>query len=264
MSRADLDLKAAAGLALVAVVTSTTVDTSIVRTLPAVLLFLLVPGYVLSVVLFPEPRELLERVLVAVGLSLCIDVLGGLLLDRLGVGLTSRSWSSGLAVFTLAACGAAHRRRTALAGPSGAAADRSREARIRRPSLAATAMVVGSVAAVVAALLIARLPAGSAHIEGYTALWIKPTDSAAGTFSVGVRSDELRTTRFRLIAISLSGPRLVLRRNLTLTPGQQWQSNGSVRIPPSGSTEVRISLYKLDNVRVAYRQVYATFGRPGA
>ena len=259
MSRADLDLKAAAGVALLAVLTSTAIDTTIVRTLPAVMLLLFVPGYVLSVVLFPELREVLERILVAVGLSLCVDVLGGLLLDRLGFGLTSRSWSIALALFTLGACLAAYRRRTSLTAPT----ERTRWQRLesRRPSLATAAMVVGSVVAVVAALLIARLPASSAHIEGYTALWIKPRNAAVGTFSVGVRSDELHRTRFRLIGISLSGPKIVLRKDLTLAPGQQWQASGSVRIPSGGATEVRISLYKAGRPRVAYRQVYATFGR---
>jgi hypothetical protein len=262
MSRADLDLKASAAVALVAVLVATTIDTAVVRTVPSLLLLLFVPGYVLSVVLFPARRDLLERSLLAVGLSLCVDVLGALLLDRLGVGLTARSWSIGLALFTLAACFAAHRRRATVPATAPEDGGPTRAAAVfrGRRSLVTAAMLVGSLAAVVAALVVARLPAGSAHVEGYSALWIRPVDQSAGTFSVGVLSQELRTMRFRVVALSLAGPKVVFRRDLTLRPGQEWTARARVVIPRGGATQVRVSLYKAVRLKTAYRQVYATFG----
>ncbi len=260
MSRVDLDLKLSAAVALLAMLFATTVDTAAVRTLPALFLLLFVPGYALSVVLFPARKDVLERSLLAVGLSLCVDVLGGLLLDRLGIGLTARSWSVGLALFTLASCAAARRRRAAAGTAS---PDVKAPAAVRlggRGSLVTAAMIVGSIAAVAGALVVARLPAGSAHVDGYSALWIKPVNRAAGTFSVGVRSQELRTMRFKLVALSLAGPRLVFRKDLTLKPGQEWTVAGRVGLPRRGATQVRVSLYRAGHPRAPYRQVYATFG----
>ena len=84
MSPADRDLKLMAAVACLAVLTAFTVDTPVVRTLPALLMLLVVPGYALSVALLPAPRDVFERCLIALGLSLCVDVLGGLLIDRTG------------------------------------------------------------------------------------------------------------------------------------------------------------------------------------
>jgi hypothetical protein len=266
MSRADLDLKAAAAIAIVALLAATTIDTPVVRALPSVLLVLVLPGYVLSVALLPDKRDVFERCLLAFGLSLCVGVLGGLLIDRMGVGLTSRSWSVGLAVFTLVTCVVARERRLVVAGS--ALVPPARESRhMPRPgrrTLVTAAMITGSLAAVVGAVLVARLPASSAHINGYTALWIKPLSSAAGTFTVGVRSNERHTTSFRLVASSATSHKILIRRDLTLAPGRQWEGHGRVLIPRDGTEEeVAVALYRRDHPAVAYRHVHALFGGIG-
>ena len=259
MSRADLDLKISAGIAFIAVLVATTVETSIVRALPCALLVLVVPGYVLSVALLPDRRDVFERSLLALGLSICVAVFTGLLVDRLGTGLTSRSLSIALALFTLGACILARRRRAGSAAAVSVPAGRGPWS--GRRILVTSAMVVASLAAVIAAVLVARLPSSSAHIEGSTSLWIKPQQVEAGTFVVGVRSNELRRTTYRLVARSVVSPRILINATVTLAPGRQWQAAGRVSIPRNGTTQqVRVSLYKAIRPRVAYRHVFASFG----
>jgi hypothetical protein len=267
VSRADLDLKLAAGLALLGALVAITVDTPAVRAIPAILLVLVAPGYALSVALFPLPREVFERCLLALGLSLCVDVLGGLILDRTGVGLTSRSWSIGLAGFTLAACAVAGRRRSGEAAASiPVATMRERMSRAeRRKGMAAAGLVTAALAMVVGAVLIARLPSGSAHVRGFSALWIVAVKPSEGSFSVGVRSDELQTTSYRLVATATAAQKVVIRRRVTLAPGQQFVTTGTVLVPRTVpvprtgiSQQVRVSLYKADHPGVVYRQVYTT------
>jgi len=266
MSRADLDLKVAAAIALVAWIVATTTDSVVLRAVPCALLVLFVPGYVLSVALLPARRDIFERCLLGFGLSLCVDVLGGLVLDRLGVGLTARSWSTGLALFTFAACLVArHRRRTMTDAPiTTTAGPDHREARNGRRILLASAMVAGSLAAVVGAIVVARSPANSAHIEGSTSLWINPVDVATGRFVVGVRSDELRPTSYRVVATSRIGSTPLIDKTLTLAPGRQWRASGKVVVPRPGVTEqVQVVLYRTSRPRVVYRHVNATFGATG-
>jgi Protein of unknown function (DUF1616) len=266
VSRADLDLKLAAGLALLAALLSTAVDTSAVRAIPAILLVLVLPGYALSVAVFPQPRETFQRCLLALGLSLCVDVLGALILDRTRVGLTSPSWSIGLAGFTLTACAVAKHRRAAGAPPSvPVAKSRDATAKSRGPKgLASAGLAAAALAMIVAAALIAGLPSSAAHVRGFSTLWILAVKPSKGRFSVGIRSEELRKTSYRLLATETAGQRVVFRRRVTLAPGRQWVMSGTVAVPRTGiPQQVRVSLYKADRPGVVYRKVYMTFETTG-
>jgi uncharacterized membrane protein len=263
MSRANLDLKLAALAAVEGLVVATAVDQTAARVVPAILLALVAPGYALSVALLPQARDGYERLLLALGLSVCVIVIGGLILDLTPWGLTSLSWGISLAAFTLAACALAQRRRSAAAAEPAADATpkESLPPAARRRALAASSIAVAAVAAmVVGAVLIARLPSSSAHVNGFTALWAVPVKQSEASFSIGIRSDEVRTTSYRLVASA--GQRVVLRRNVTLRPGEEWLANGRfVRAAPAGAVkELKVLLYRDDRPKVVYRRVHLTFG----
>jgi uncharacterized membrane protein len=265
MSRADLDLKVTAAIALLAIATAAADAPAAVRAVPAILLVLVLPGYVLSLALLPARRDPFERLLLSFGLSLCVAVLGGLILDRTGVGLTSRSWSVALAVFVIAAAVVAGHRRGKTGDKEPSSPGVAPPVRHRRDRRLGVAVVgVAAVALAVGALVIARQPSSSAHIVGSTSLWIKPQNPAAGTFSVGVRSDETRRTRYRLLVVVDETHRVLIRANVILTPGEQRTVRGAVPVPPGTLRTVRASLFRAGKPLVAYRQVYASFQRPGA
>lgn len=272
MSRADLDLKLAALAAVEGLIVATAVHQTAARVVPAILLALVAPGYALSVAVLPEKRDVFERSLLALGLSLCVVVIGGLVLDLTPFGLTSRSWGVSLAVFTLAACALARRRRSAAASEPPAAvsepdadggSEDSRPSAAHRPTLTATSLGVAAVVAIVAgAVLVARLPTSSAHVHGFTVLWAVPVKQSNSSFSIGIRSDELATTSYSLVA--RAGGRVMFRRSMTLQPGQEWHASGRFkRLPPVGSVnELQVSLYRAQAPGVVYRRVYVTFQGP--
>jgi len=116
---------------------------------------------------------------------------------------------------------------------------------------------------VVGAVLIARLPSSSAHVPGFTALWAVPVSQADASFSIGIRSGEVRTTSYRLVVSGAQ--RVVFRRRVTLRPGQQWLASGKFAggLPSSTGEELRVALYRDDRPTVVYRRVYMTFGGRG-
>ena len=265
MPRGNLDLKLAALAAVEGLVVATAVDQTAARVVPAILLALVAPGYALSVALLPERRDGFERCLLALGLSLCVVVLGGLILDLTPWGLTSRTWGISLAAFTLAACELARRRRSTVA-PEAAVEAKSQDSMppaAHRRRLTTSIGVAAVAAMVVGAVLIARLPSSSAHVRGFTALWAVPVSQADSSFSIGIRSDEVRTTSYHLVVSGAQ--RVVFRRHVTLRPGQQWLARGRFAggLPSSTGEELRVLLYRDDRPTVVYRRVYVTFGGTG-
>lgn len=264
MRRADLDLKLLALVAGAGLVAGLAIDQPGVRVVPAALLVLVAPGYALSLVLFPWPRDPAERWLLAIGLSLAIAVVSGLGLYLVRIPLDSRSWSIALALLTLVLTAVARRRRV----------DRRREARPTEPSTPPDPAVARSrlglglagaavLALLVAAVLIARQPAGSAHVRGYSVLWALPgkTTGSSFRFTVGVRSAELRTQSYRLVGAV--GGRVVYARQITLRPGTAWTGSGELRQPQAGLgfvEPVRLRLYRAGHLGVPYRHVFVSPG----
>jgi hypothetical protein len=178
----------------------------------------------------------------------------------MGVGLTARSWSIALGIVTLGLVLLAGTRRAA--SPTGAVVRRERQAGyLLRPAgvLAAGAVVILAVLAV----LIARLPASSAHVRGYSVLWALPGKQTGNVlaFTVGVRSDELQATRYRLVG--REGGRVVLSRTFVLPPRGEWRGAGQIRLsitPFAFPQPLRLSLYRGASRGRPYRQVFLSPG----
>ncbi len=250
MARPDRDLAAAAGVAALAALAVATTGDAAVRAVPGILLALFVPGYALSVALFPERRgDGFERLLLALGSSLAISVLAAVALDQAPGGLNARSWCIALAAVTLVSCGVGARRRRAHPRRAAGAP--------RRIRLAAVALACAACAPVAGALAIARLPATG--VQGYTLLWALPKDEAQGTFTVGVRSYELTTTSY--VVTARSGTRVVLQRRVTLRPGESWSA--AATRAPSIARAVEVALAKAAHPGSTYRRVHLALGAAG-
>ncbi len=256
--RRNVDLLAVTACVVASLAIFGFVDDPFVLVAPTLAMVLFVPGYAVSVWLFPAPTlERLERLLLAVGISLSSAVIGALVLDRAAAHLTARSWADELAIVAaVAVTGATWRRR-------GAAPRRGDESPMRitlGPSLIVALGAAAAVASVVGAIAMARQPTG--HGQGATVLWARAESRAQGTYVLGVESSERRTTSY-LVTGTVEG-QVVLRRTLTLPSGRDWQTTASVGGLPSSSRVLQISLYKVSAPTVPYRQVALTFGPLGA
>lgn len=259
--RRSRDLVTVAVLAVLAVVVVSTTHAPIARVAPGSFLALFAPGYALSAAFAPgRSLDPLERLLLSLGLSICACIIGAIALDATPAHLTAGSWSVVLTAITLTACaigiGGRLRRPSSGTEATGPAPDlRLAARRCLRPG--AIGLACAAVGLTSTAVVIARLPA--ANVQGYTTLWTLPVGPGHGGFSVGVTSQELRTTSYVLTA--KSGRRVVLRRRVTLGPGQSWQARGTVGTPSAGSaTMLVVSLRKADRPGLLYRQVYLSFG----
>jgi glycosyltransferase involved in cell wall biosynthesis len=206
-------------------------------------LVLFLPGYALASAIFGRrPPATVERIALALSLSLVTAALASLVLNFTPSGLTLYSWATSLALVTGAATlVAAARHPTA---PDRSTPTTPRE-KLRLPRRRAQ-LIVAVVAAclVAAAVALARTPLPSPTARGYTALWLT-RDPHSSALVLGVRSEERRTTRY---VLRLKRPGGTTRRQLTLDPGQTWQE----KLP--GARRAAASLYRVGHPGV-YRSV---------
>ena len=196
----------------------------------------------------------MERIVLALSLSLVATALASLVLYTTSVGLTLGSWAAALAVITAAATVTAAARLSPsrdLPPPPPGMHRFALRPRIR-PLAVAIAVAAAGLAA--AAVVLARTPLGSPSARGYTALWLT-RDSRSPALILGVRSDERQTTRY-VLRLRLSGR--TSRRHLALAPGQTWQE----RLPLT--RQAAASLYRVGHpgvYRSARLGAAATTGR---
>ncbi len=209
-------------------------------------LVLFAPGYALTAALFP-PRTLgfAERLLFTVALSLVCTVLGSLVLYWLNVALRPVSWALMLAAITYYASLIAWLRRRSI-GPALPAFNLSL-------AQAGTLGLAGL--AVVAALSLARVPSSHAVLEGYTVLWVLPTDAADPPgVRIGITSMEFTPERYRLL-VTVDGKPMRQWANISLGPGDKWEAIVPLSVQGTGPGKIEATLYRLDNPNVVYRQV---------
>lgn len=231
----------AAGVALL---TLLVVDLSIVQLAFGLVLALVLPGYLVTQALLPRSLiGLPERIVLSVGVSLAVAALGGLVLNLTPWGLERASWSLllvGVCVFFFIIAVV----RRAWEVPHVAIG-----LRVRDGLLLGLALVIG-----IAALTIARAPAPSPSIEGYTNLWVVPSESTKPAVGFGVSSSEVSTIEYSL-EIKVNGQVVSRAPNFTLRPGEKWEATLDVSAAGTGSPRVEADLYRLDRPQSIYRQV---------
>jgi uncharacterized membrane protein len=235
---------AAASAAIVLLVPSRPVR--IVFALP--LLFVL-PGLSLTSVLFPRERvDPARRMLLSLGLSLAVAILGALLLDLTAVGLRRWSWALLLAFFTCAGSALAVQRRAGFVLPAGS--------RLRTPKALEVALLLMALTVVVGAVSFARTPLTATKVLGYSALSIRgaPGTGDSRTVRVEVSSGELQPTAYRL-EVYVGQDRLKTW-HLRLASGEAWQRK--LRLTPkqiAGGSWIRALLYRHQYPYGVYRFV---------
>lgn len=254
MRRGSLDLLIAAVVAGISVAVVVFVPDTAVRTVFALPLLFVLPGLSMTAALFPSNQlDLPRRLLLQLGLSLSVAILGALVLDLTPFGLRRTSWAVLLGLIVCAGCAVAARRRTDLA---------PRMVRIWLPRRTDAALVGLAIAVVAGAVAFARTPLAAKNVVGYTALSILPARGSTGSRAVRVdiSSGELHTIGYRLELYI--GQRVTDVRQMRLAPGQEWQETFRLRSTRlTGRSWIGARLYRDDRPSVVYRSVRI---RPGA
>jgi uncharacterized membrane protein len=210
---------------------------------PGVLMALTLPGYALSMALLPG-LESEERLLVSLGMSLVMDVLGGFVLYVSPWGLYPASWAAWLGSLTLASGFIA-----ALRHPT-AQPDTSQP--WPRLDLKATLGFGLALMILVLALVTAQLAAQQKDLP-FTQLWAVPVnDAEAYTLQLGINNQENRLMHYDLMVDS-GGDRIEEWQRIALSPSQVWATRLSLSTLPAKPVDIR--LYNLDRPGEVYRTV---------
>jgi uncharacterized membrane protein len=201
-------------------------------------------GYVWVKVLLGRNVAGLERVALAVGLTISAAVLGGLLLQVIGVPLHRKAWTGLFADITLV--GDVILMLRCLARPQIAADVPS--AKWRLP-VWPTAIYGCAALVAIGAVALADIGAAVQHYPGFTELWLSPRGGDATDASLGVSNHQGRTEEYRLILIR--NGRVSATWHLALANGQEWQQ--TVAITSKHSTVA--DLYLLPDLSHPFRYV---------
>jgi hypothetical protein len=185
---------------------------TLVRSVVALPLVFVLPGYVLLEALSPRDAgdRANERVALTIGLSLAVCALGALLLNLFTPGLRASTWTALLGSVTVLGAAAAMTRRDPNVRP---ALRRPRPRSVIGGCAAATAIL-----AIVVAMLISHHGAEQqAAGQRFSQLWMLPE---GGEITVGVHSEE-PVARRSTLELAVDG-RVKSSWTLALAPNQTW------------------------------------------
>jgi uncharacterized membrane protein len=245
------DLAAVAAAAIVCAAVVVTVPLTAMRTVFAVPLCLVLPGYALTAAGFARDRVRAPQLVMLVpALSLATLALGALLLNLVPGGLRVGSWTALILVVVLGASGLAIARRV-----SGDAPTRRRLHRVRPRD--AILLIVG-IGTVCGGLVLSRIPLSAPNALGYTTLWMLSNGTPqAPAVEVGVISAEKRQSAYRLVLRTSFGSSAVVASNLVLKPGGKTEFEVPLTKPASGLPSlITADLYQTGSASV-YRHVTA-------
>jgi uncharacterized membrane protein len=207
-------------------------------------LVLIVPGYALMSTFAGPSLGVVERLVMTIGFSLTLTILGGLALNLTPWGLQAVSWAVFLGGATLVFAFAAQWRR------------------LRQTELGPVSLNPGlqpreiglfglAVAVVVAAILLARWGVQEQNAN-FTQLSLTPAKNSAGSVQLQIVSTEQTSLKYRLQL--LNGSQVVKEwPSIELAPEQTWQE--TVPVTPTNGNKLQALLYRLDDPNTVYRRV---------
>jgi hypothetical protein len=216
-------------------------------------LLFMCPGLAVALALFPRGRfdgaALLAWTLV---FGIGIAVLGGIFLDRVGVGLSPWSWIGLIATITALFGIWAMRRERPTLRASRLWIGESPLATVRRfgPEVA---MFCVAILALSIALTIARLGAQQHPHLGYSQLWmVSSVSDGEEHVRLTVKNGEGTRLSYRLV-LAAGGSVIAEWTSIALGANESW--TGTVPVP-TGPAELTGTLYRLDRPGEPYRRVW--------
>lgn len=224
----------------------------ILRTLAAVLLVFVLPGYTILAAWFPEQRTLASTwVLFSIMVSAAVTGLGGLLL-HFTLGLNTSSWVVWLTTIIVIHSGIAFVRQ--YKGLP------NYERGIPGFHWGQIALIVVGMIVVFGAIAVARQGILAQSRASFTQLWIVPDEVEPELrVRIGVRNLENEAMAYRLVVITGSEP--ISEQNLMIETGQVWE--GWLPVDANTAQPIRVNLYRLDRPQEIYRSVTQWTYPPG-
>jgi hypothetical protein len=125
------------------------------------------------------------------------------------------------------------------------------------PSIGSGQLALLAVAALmtVGAVSLSRAPVYPPDVQGYTMLWLTPdSDGVPTRLRLGVRSAELTTQSYRL-EVTASGATIADWPEITVAPGQTWETTTMVEGLPTANSPIEARLYRNEEPGTVYRRV---------
>jgi uncharacterized membrane protein len=255
-AKPTLPLLTAGGLAVIAIAVALThFGGPALSAAVGVPLIVALPGYAVTAAILPERAlGVAERIVFTLGLSLALSALSGLLLHVSSLRLDAVHWSLFLGLTTLGAVAVALSRSRAAARGDSIRSDRiSRLPSGIGISRGQGALIAMAAAITVAAVAMATHSAVNAPTPGFTQAWLDSTSPDAQSVTVGMRSSEHQTARFR-VEMTVNGQPADQWPVITLRPGKQWRTTAHLpRVAPQGD-QVQVFVYREGSPQV-YRRV---------
>jgi hypothetical protein len=235
--RGHRDLSLAVVAAVVCGLVAAIVPLEAVRVVAAIPLALWLPGFAIVEAAFgPRQLDRPQFVLLSLAMSLATLAVAGILLNALPGGLTTLSWALLLVIVVVCGAGLAAIRRG------------RRRRRPEQPRLELKrrdiVLLAGAGVLAVAAIALAQVRFPAHDVEGYSALWILPSDRSEKAVAVGVISAEQDSASF-ILTVRGARPGPPLKRTVRLDPGQELSFDLPVAARSGGAPQkVVASLYR--------------------
>jgi uncharacterized membrane protein len=236
------DLRAACFWATLVAIAVAASDDVFVRTIFGLPAALILPGYVLTRALGLKASSMLEYIVCMIGTSLASMVVGGFVLNIVGL-LTPLGWATWLLTVVIAGSYMAARRHEPPALP--------------RWSWPPGLRLRHAIVFALAASLTTGAYALAVHDEAkqqqfrYTEFWLLPS---AGSLSLGIRSEEDQKQQFD-VEVAVDGRPFAVFRSVEIAPSELWTRQ--IPVPQQTTPQkAEARLYRLKDMRL-YRQVSA-------
>ena len=227
-------------------------QSAIIGVFLALLLVFLVPGYLLIELLTQkQEHDAITRLLLSIGLSLSIDILGGFLLNIISIGLTTLTWGIFLSAFTIAClllC-MGKRRRWPISG------DQKQKGLPTRYTFLLLTLTM-----YVAIVVFLRMTYSieDQKYQRFTQFWLLLDNhqSHICTIQLGVKSSEMVTTTYQ-VEVKKNKQHATRWSSIRLAPQQKWQGQLPLTINHAQTARLQIeaNLYRQQEPNSVYRTV---------
>jgi hypothetical protein len=226
------------------------IDLPWLKTIFAIPLIFVLPGYLLTELLFYW-RKIApsHRLLLTIGLSIVLVIVSGLLLNILPIGLQSVSWVVCLSLITIAEVIVVAVRRVGVGNG---------EIKITLLHVYEYGLFALAVGGVIFALLYAREGMAQQPHPGFTQFWMVPAGGSACAVKLGMHSFEPEQIAYS-VSVAANDVPIPAQFPDTLKAGEQVER--TLELPANMHEEmvnVRAWLYRLDRPGEAYRSVNIT------
>lgn len=278
----DLKLEVAGTFLLVCCIFFPYIGETPLRAVAGLLLGLFVPGYALSVVLFPRISTArgVPRIALSCGLSLVVTPFLAVIVNSSPWGITLPSLAFSISAFTLASVTLAAFRRQHLPSTERPIntfllkGDNSLYRRFffsqNRFNKTLSLVLVGLIIASAAGLIAYGAIGNSSFNQNYTQLYLLDTNGRTINYPlnyslgeskpvvVGITNHESSNVQYKLVLMqnNSSSSQQLYSQTLTLADNSTWQQVINIKPTAKGEFKMEFSLFKGNNTAQPYREVY--------